>query len=92
MPVEKTAKRYMAFITNWKGYRTYGDDETILASYLSAFCSHKEFVNYLNIIEKELKKNSIKTEVWSGLFSFLKESTLSYFVNLEKLITRNTVD
>lgn len=90
MPAEKTAKRYMTFITEWKGYRTYGDDETILASYLSAFCSYKEYVDCLNIIQKELKKNSIKTEIWSGLFSFLQENTRFHFEYLEKLIARNT--
>jgi hypothetical protein len=92
MPVEKTAERYVSAWKNWNGYKTMGDDEDLLAMYLSPFCAYQQFSNCLDLIEEKLKMVSTIDGPWVGLFDHLRAGTVDHFNQLESFAEGKLVE
>jgi hypothetical protein len=80
-PPEQTAQRFIRTIENWKGYKTYGDFENMLAIYLAPFCSKKGFLECLGYLS-----NLIDRDPRSGLSDSIRAANEGHFDDLEGFI------
>lgn len=82
-PPEKTAQRFIATMENWKGYKTYGDYENMLASYLGVFCSKSGFLACLDHLSEYIDRDPR-----SGLSLAISTSLESFFEELDVFIKK----
>jgi hypothetical protein len=80
-PPEKTAQRFIADMERWKGYKTYGDYEGLLAGYLSPFCNKTDFLECIDYLTRYIDRNPRQ-----GLSDAIRTVHEEQFYKLEQFI------